>query len=267
MALGCAYFWKARRATRLFLIHRISNIPSTPLRRNPMRPTLVCLFALLFLGPAFGQQTPPPLQPPAPLVVQVPAPIQNAAKPAAPPRPKLSPTETLRTTRRFFIRSNTFFVKAVDVEASLSKRKEFQEWNLEVTTDALSADAVIEVDRIQFTTDFPFRVTNQEFETVIAAGKVSSLFGSVADRVSDSIIKQIKKSRATADKPPAVEKKSDDKKGEKPPAPPRKRIVKEAAEEVESAAPAARKRAVTRDAEKVETAAAPARKRTADDDE
>jgi hypothetical protein len=238
MALGCAYFWKARRATRLFLIHRISNIPSTPLRRNPMRPTLVCLFALLFLGPAFGQQTPPPLQPPAPLVVQVPAPIQNAAKPAAPPRPKLSPTETLRTTRRFFIRSNTFFVKAVDVEASLSKRKEFQEWNLEVTTDALSADAVIEVDRIQFTTDFPFRVTNQEFETVIAA-----------------------------DKPAAVEKKSDDKKGEKPPAPPRKRIVKEAAEEVESAAPAARKRAVTRDAEKVETAAAPARKRTANDDE
>jgi hypothetical protein len=214
-----------------------------------MRPTFVCLFALLFLGSAFGQQTPPP-QAPAPLVIQVPAPLQTAAKPAAPPRPKLSPTETLRTTRRFFIRSNTFFVKAVDVEAALSKRKEFQEWNLEVTTDALSADAVIEVDRIQFTTDFPFRVTDREFETVIAAGKVSSLFGSVAGRVSDSIIKQIKKSRATADKPPAGEKKSDDKNGEKPPAPPRKRTAKDAAENVERNA-----------------AAPPTRKRTADDDE
>jgi hypothetical protein len=234
-----------------------------------MRPTLVCLFALLFLGSASGQQTPPPpLQPPAPPAIQVPGPVQNVAKPAAPPRPKLSPTETLRTTRRFFIRSNTFFVKAVDVEASLSKRKEFQEWNLEVTTDALSADAVIEVDRIQFTTDFPFRVTDREFETVIAAGKVSSLFGSVADRVSDSIIKQIKKSRATADKPPAGEKKSDAKNGEKTPAPPRKRTAKDAAEDVEGRnASASRKRSATPgDTEKIETAAAPTRSRTVEND-
>ena len=94
-------------------------------------------------------------------------------------RPRVTDAATvLRTARLVYVNSDTAFVNAREVEASLLKRKEFRAWGMGVTRNAGEADLIIEITRKSLTRRFTFTVVEPRTMSVVTSGKTRSvLFG------------------------------------------------------------------------------------------
>jgi hypothetical protein len=100
--------------------------------------------------------------------------------------------ELVTRARSLCVISNTFYMKRENLESSLLGRKEFKAWDLQITADPRRADLLVRVRRVPFTNHFTYTVTDHETETVVMAGKVDSLAGTVYGLIADEIIHKMK---------------------------------------------------------------------------
>jgi hypothetical protein len=94
--------------------------------------------------------------------------------------------------RTVFVQSDTFYMKCEALESSLLGRAEFKAWDLRVTGRRNLADLVIRVKRIPFSNHFSYTVTDRRTETIVMAGKVDSLAGTVYGLIADEIVHKMK---------------------------------------------------------------------------
>ncbi len=100
--------------------------------------------------------------------------------------------ELVTRAKSFFIHSDTFFMKREQLESSLLGRAEFKAWDLQITNKRELADLHVRVRRIPFTNHFSYTVTDRATDTVVMAGQVDSLAGTVHGLVADEIIHKMK---------------------------------------------------------------------------
>lgn len=91
-------------------------------------------------------------------------------------------------SRRVFVRSKSLLVRGAVVEEKLLKRPEFRQLGLSITRDESEADIILEL-RHDLLTMYVFTVVEVKTQTVIAGGKLSSLGGTVADKVAKRFVK------------------------------------------------------------------------------
>jgi hypothetical protein len=92
------------------------------------------------------------------------------------------------SSRRVFVRSKSLLVRGAVVEEKLLKNTEFRQLGLSITRDESDADIILEL-RHDLLTMYVFTVLEVKTQTVIAGGKLSSLGGTVADKVAKRFIK------------------------------------------------------------------------------
>ena len=82
-----------------------------------------------------------------------------------------------------------------DLANELLKKSDFSQLGLAITNDRNAADLVIEVDRLAFSTHFPYVVVDQKNNTIVASGEVNSLFGTASAKIANAFTKQLKAAR------------------------------------------------------------------------
>src|SRR3979411_2706547 len=87
--------------------------------------------------------------------------------------------ELVSKARSFYVDTDTFYMKREALESSLLGQAEFKAWDLQVTGKKELADMVVRVKRIPFSNHFSYTVTDRDTETIVMAGKVDSLAGTV----------------------------------------------------------------------------------------
>ena len=92
--------------------------------------------------------------------------------------------------RKVFVRSKSLLVSSAVVEDKLLKQREFQQLGLVITRDVDDADIVLEL-RHDVLTKYVFTVVEVKTRTVVAGGKLSSLGGTVADKVARRFVKEM----------------------------------------------------------------------------
>lgn len=107
---------------------------------------------------------------------------------------KVDPAATLRSARVISVRSTSLLVKAPTIEEKLRGRSEFKELQLVITRDESEADIVLEVEP-DVLTKYVYTAIDPRTHTVVATGKVSSLFGTVAGKVAKRFLKQVARAR------------------------------------------------------------------------
>ena len=112
----------------------------------------------------------------------------------------LGQEKALISTRKVFVHSKTIFLKSATLEAALRKHTEFQQMGFVITKDWRDADVMIEIERASFTTEFPYSIIEPRTRLVIGSGKVNSIGGTVAGKISKGFIKQMKSMSATPTK-------------------------------------------------------------------
>ncbi|HEV3315630.1 MAG TPA: hypothetical protein VG488_01625 [Candidatus Angelobacter sp.] len=100
--------------------------------------------------------------------------------------------ELVSRAKSFFIHSDTFFMKREQLESSMLGRAEFKAWDLQITNKKELADLLVRVRRIPFTNHFSYTVTDRVTDTVVMAGQVDSLAGTVHGLIADEIVHKIK---------------------------------------------------------------------------
>src|SRR5262249_1051184 len=100
--------------------------------------------------------------------------------------------ELVSRAKSVYVESDTFYMKRENLESSLLGRKEFKAWEIQVTGKGEFADLVISVRRVPFRNHFIYTVTDTETDTVVMAGKVDSLAGTVYGLIADEIVHKMK---------------------------------------------------------------------------
>jgi hypothetical protein len=100
--------------------------------------------------------------------------------------------ELVSRAKSLYIHSDTFFMKREQLESSMLGRAEFKAWELQVTNRKDLADLLVRVRRIPFTNHFSYTVTDRVTETVVMAGQVDSLAGTVHGLIADEIVHKMK---------------------------------------------------------------------------
>jgi hypothetical protein len=100
--------------------------------------------------------------------------------------------ELVSKARSFYVDSDTFYMKPEALQSSLLGRTEFKAWDLQVTGRRDLADLVVRVHRIPFSNHFTYTVTDRETATIVMAGKVDSLAGTVYGLIADEIVHKMK---------------------------------------------------------------------------
>ena len=100
--------------------------------------------------------------------------------------------ELVTKARSYYVETDTFYMKREALQSSLLGRDEFKAWDLQITGRKDLADLIIRVDRIPFSNHFTYTVTDRETETVVMAGKVDSLAGTVYGLIADEIVHKMK---------------------------------------------------------------------------
>jgi basic membrane lipoprotein Med (substrate-binding protein (PBP1-ABC) superfamily) len=110
-----------------------------------------------------------------------------------------SPKALLSRARTVYIDSDTSFFEPVQLQNALSKRAEFDEWQMAVVDgwDKRNVvDMLIEVDRPLFTYSFTYKITDRSTGIVLATGKVTAFDGNAAaPELARKIVEEIKKAR------------------------------------------------------------------------
>jgi hypothetical protein len=71
-------------------------------------------------------------------------------------------------------------------------RPEFKAWDLQVSGNEERADMLIVVKRIPFTNHFTYTVTDRSTDTIVMAGAIDSLGGTVYGLIADEIVQKMK---------------------------------------------------------------------------
>jgi hypothetical protein len=106
--------------------------------------------------------------------------------------------ELVTKAKSFYVYSDTFFMKREQLESSLLGSPEFKAWDLQVSGNEERADMVILVKRIPFTNHFTYTVTARYTDTIVMAGAVDSLGGTVYGLIADEIVQKMKALREEA---------------------------------------------------------------------
>ena len=83
-------------------------------------------------------------------------------------------------------------MKREALQSSLLGRAEFKAWEMQITQKKQLADLWIEVRRVPFSNHFSYTVTDRGTETIVMAGKVDSLAGTVYGLIADEIVHKMK---------------------------------------------------------------------------
>jgi hypothetical protein len=106
----------------------------------------------------------------------------------------------LAEARSMKIESYTDLMQNENLEAELLQQPEFKSLGLELVQASCKcddqADLVIKVQRSPFTTSFPYSVSNPSTRTILTAGKVNSIGGTVYHKIARNLIKAIQDARA-----------------------------------------------------------------------
>ena len=94
--------------------------------------------------------------------------------------------------RRVFVRSSSLLVRGAVVEDKLLKRPEFQQLGFLITRELSEADLILELRHDLFTM-YVFTVVDAKGGLVLVSGKLSSLGGTVADKVAKRFLKEMMK--------------------------------------------------------------------------
>jgi hypothetical protein len=100
--------------------------------------------------------------------------------------------ELVTKAHSFYVDSDTFYMKPEALQSSLLGRAEFKAWDLQITGRRDLADMVIRVHRIPFSNHFTYTVTDRDTATIVMAGKVDSLAGTVYGLIADEIVHKMK---------------------------------------------------------------------------
>src|SRR5476649_1403927 len=100
--------------------------------------------------------------------------------------------ELASKARSFYVDSDTFCMKPEALQSSLLGRPEFKAWDLQITGRRDLADLIVRVHRIPFSNHFTYTVTDRETATIVMAGKVDSLAGTVYGLIADEIVHKMK---------------------------------------------------------------------------
>ena len=115
-----------------------------------------------------------------------------------------SPRALLSHARILFIRSNTEYFEAVQLQNSLRKLNEMDSWQMAIVDgwDKRDvADTEIEIDRPLFTFTFTYKITNRRTGIILATGKVNAFDGNAAaPMLASRIVEEIRKARGEAKK-------------------------------------------------------------------
>ena len=99
--------------------------------------------------------------------------------------------ELVSRARSYYVETDTFYMKREALESSLLGQAEFKAWNLQVTGRKDLADMVVRVKRVPFSNHFSYTVTDRETDTIVMAGKVDSLAGTVYGRIAKEIVEKM----------------------------------------------------------------------------
>jgi hypothetical protein len=105
--------------------------------------------------------------------------------------------ELVTKARTVNVESDTFYMKRENLESSLLGRAEFKAWGLRITGRRELSDLLIKVKRVPFTNHFTYTVTHRQTDTILMAGKVDSLAGTVYGLIADEIVHKMKVLRGT----------------------------------------------------------------------
>jgi hypothetical protein len=100
--------------------------------------------------------------------------------------------ELVAKAQSVFVESDTFYMKRENLQSSLLGRAEFKAWDLQITGKPQLADLLIRVRRVPFTNHFTYTVTDRATATIVIAGKVDSLAGTVYGLIADEIVHKMK---------------------------------------------------------------------------
>jgi len=92
--------------------------------------------------------------------------------------------------RRVFVRSSSLLVRGAVVEDKLLKQPQFQQLGFLITRELSEADLILELRHDLFTM-YVFTVVDAKAGLVLAGGKLSSLGGTVADKVAKRFVKKM----------------------------------------------------------------------------
>jgi hypothetical protein len=101
-----------------------------------------------------------------------------------------SAEEIARSVRYVYVRSLSALVTTEDIENKLRKHPDFQRLGMVVTRQEMDADLILEVRR-GVLTKFVFTAIEPKALILVASGKLSSLGGTVDDKVAKRFMKQI----------------------------------------------------------------------------
>jgi hypothetical protein len=99
--------------------------------------------------------------------------------------------ELVAKAHSFYVDSDTFYMKPEALQSSLLGRAEFKAWDLQITGKRDLADLVVRVHRIPFSNHFTYTVTDRETDTIVMAGKVDSLAGTVYGQIAKEIVEKM----------------------------------------------------------------------------
>jgi hypothetical protein len=96
--------------------------------------------------------------------------------------------ELVTRARSYYVETDTFYMKREALESSLLGQAECKAWDLQVTGKKDLADMIIRVKRVPFSNHFSYTVTDSNTDTIVMAGKVDSLAGTVYGRIAKEIV-------------------------------------------------------------------------------
>src|SRR6476620_4474966 len=99
--------------------------------------------------------------------------------------------ELVTRARSYYVETDTFYMKREALESSLLGQAEFKAWDLQITGKEELADMVVRVKRVPFSNHFSYTVTDRGTDTIVMAGKVDSLRGTVYGRVAKEIVEKM----------------------------------------------------------------------------
>jgi hypothetical protein len=100
--------------------------------------------------------------------------------------------ELVSRAHSVYVESETFYMKRENLQSSLLGRAEFKAWDLQITGLSQLADLLVSVKRVPFTNHFTYTVTDRRTDTIVMAGKVDSLAGTVYGLIADEIVHKMK---------------------------------------------------------------------------